>query len=60
MIEAKGSGMSDEQVRAFIDGYMPSYEIYLERLREGLFDDRGRMVRVVLNRERGVERIEEL
>lgn len=39
---------------------MPSYETYLERLREGLFDDRGRMVRVVLNRERGVERIEEL
>ncbi|KAG9190562.1 D-glycerate 3-kinase [Alternaria panax] len=60
MIEAKGSGMSDDQVRAFIDGYMPSYEIYLERLREGLFHDKGRMVRVVLNRERGVEVIEKL
>ena len=60
MIEVKGSGMSDEQVRAFIDGYMPSYEIYLERLRGGLFDDKGRMVRVVLDKERRVERIEEL
>jgi D-glycerate 3-kinase len=60
MVEVKGSGMSDGQVRAFIDGYMPSYEIYLDRLREGLFDDQGRMVRVVLNRERGVERIEKL
>jgi len=60
MIEVKGSGMSDEQVRAFIDGYMPSYEIYLERLREGLFDDEGRMVRVVLDKERRVERIDEL
>ncbi|RMZ66095.1 d-glycerate 3-kinase [Pyrenophora seminiperda CCB06] len=60
MIEAKGEGMSDEQVRAFIDGYMPSYEIYLDGLRKGLFEDKGRMVRVVMDRERGVERIEEL
>ena len=60
MIEAKGSGMSDNQVRAFIDGYMPSYEIYLDQLRAGLFEDEGRMVRVVLNRERSIERLEEL
>ncbi|KAF1940212.1 D-glycerate 3-kinase-like protein [Clathrospora elynae] len=60
MIEVKGEGMSDEQVRAFVDGYMPSYEVYLDRLREGFFEDKGRMVRVVLDRERGVERVEEL
>jgi D-glycerate 3-kinase len=60
MIEAKGSGMSDQQVRDFVDGYMPSYEIYLDRLRDTFFEDRGRMVRVVLGGERGVERIEEL
>ncbi|OAK99748.1 P-loop containing nucleoside triphosphate hydrolase protein [Phaeosphaeriaceae sp. SRC1lsM3a] len=60
MIEGKGSGMSDEQVRAFIDGYMPSYEIYLDRLREGLFQEKGRMVRVVLDKARGIETIEEL
>lgn len=60
MIEVKGEGMSDERVRAFIDGYMPSYEIYLEQLRKGLFEDKGRMVRVVLDRERRVERMEVL
>lgn len=60
MIAAKGSGMSDEQVRAFIDGYMPSYEIYLDTLRQGLFKDKGRMVRVVLDRQRSVERVEGL
>ncbi|KZM23629.1 Glycerate 3-kinase [Ascochyta rabiei] len=60
MIAAKGSGMSDEQVKAFIDGYMPSYEIYLDTLRQGLFKDKGRMVRVVLDRQRNVERVEEL
>lgn len=60
MIQVKGSGMSDEQVRAFVDGYMPSYEMYLDGLRDGFFEDRGRMVRVVLDRERGVEKLEEL
>jgi D-glycerate 3-kinase len=60
MIETKGSGMSDTQVRAFVDGYMPSYEIYLDQLRAGFFGDKGRMVRVVLDKERGVERVEEL
>ncbi|KAF1358400.1 D-glycerate 3-kinase-like protein [Lizonia empirigonia] len=53
MIAAKGSGMSDEQVRAFVDGYMPSYEMYLDTLRQGLFRERGRIVRVVLDRRRG-------
>ncbi|OAL48537.1 P-loop containing nucleoside triphosphate hydrolase protein [Pyrenochaeta sp. DS3sAY3a] len=60
MLEAKGSGMSDDQVRAFVDGYMPSYEVYLEKLREGLFEEKGRMLRVVLDRERRVEKVEEL
>jgi D-glycerate 3-kinase len=60
MIAAKGSGMSDEQVRAFIDGYMPSYEIYLDKLREGLFREKGRMVRVELDKARCIEKVEEL
>ena len=60
MIASRGSGMSDEQVKAFIDGYMPSYEIYLDTLRQGLFQEKGRMVRVVLDRQRNVERVEEL
>ncbi|KAH7389657.1 P-loop containing nucleoside triphosphate hydrolase protein [Phaeosphaeria sp. MPI-PUGE-AT-0046c] len=60
MIEAKGAGMSDEQVRDFIDGYMPSYEIYLDQLRMGLFQEKGRMVRVVLDKARNIEQIENL
>jgi D-glycerate 3-kinase len=60
MIEAKGSGMSDAQVRAFIDGYMPSYEIYLDTLRNGLFREKGRMVRVELDKARRIEKVEEL
>ena len=60
MVAAKGSGMSDDQVKAFIDGYMPSYELYLDALRQGLFKDKGRMVRVVLDRQRSVEEVEEL
>ncbi|KAI8934302.1 hypothetical protein NX059_009041 [Plenodomus lindquistii] len=60
MIETKGSGMSDEQVRLFIDGYMPSYELYLDQLRQGLFKDKGRMVRVILDKERAVKKIDQM
>jgi D-glycerate 3-kinase len=60
LIAAKGQGMSDERVRAFIDGYMPSYEIYLDQLREGLFEEKGKMVRVVLDRERRIQKTEVL
>lgn len=60
MLQTKGSGMSDTQVKAFVDGYMPSYEIYLDQLRNGFFDDKGKMIRVILDRSRAVERIEQL
>ena len=60
MIEIKGSGMSDDQVQTFVNGYMPSYELYLDSLRRGLFEDQGRMVRVVLDKERCVQKLEEL
>lgn len=62
MIEVKRSGMSNDQVKAFVDGYMPSYEVYLDALRQGFFDDddEGRMVRVVLDKNRAVEKILEL
>ncbi|EMD96650.1 hypothetical protein COCC4DRAFT_154928 [Bipolaris maydis ATCC 48331] len=60
MIARKGEGMSDDMVKTFIDGYMPSYEIYLDQLRKGLFAEKGRMVRVVLDEGRGVESVEVL
>ncbi|KAF2256716.1 P-loop containing nucleoside triphosphate hydrolase protein [Trematosphaeria pertusa] len=61
LIEARGTGMKDEEVAAFIDGYMPAYELYLDGLRKGFFDaESGRQVRVVLDKERSVGKVEEL
>ena len=61
LIEAKGTGMTDDQVRAFIGGYMPGYELYLDGLRAGFFGgESGRQIRVVLNNEREVEKMEQL
>jgi D-glycerate 3-kinase len=59
MIQKKGTGMSDETVVAFVRGYMPSYELYLDGLREGFFENEsGKQIRVVLDRDRKVERVE--
>ncbi|ODQ65397.1 P-loop containing nucleoside triphosphate hydrolase protein [Nadsonia fulvescens var. elongata DSM 6958] len=33
LIRQKGSGLTDDQVVNFINGYMPAYELYLPRLR---------------------------
>lgn len=61
MIAAKGTGMSDEGVAAFIDGYMPAYELYLDKLREGFFDEeKGKQIRVVLDTNRSIVGIEQL
>jgi D-glycerate 3-kinase len=58
LIGDRGEGMSDKEVVAFIDGYMPDYELYLGRLREGFFDESGRQVRVLLDDKRKVESVE--
>jgi len=59
MIKKKGTGMTDEAVRTFVRGYMPSYELYLDGLRQGFFEaGTERQVRAVMNVERGVEKIE--
>ena len=59
MIKAKGSGMTDEAVVAFVRGYMPAYELYLDGLREGFFGPgTERQVRVVLDREREVKLVD--
>ena len=60
MIAAKGRGMSNEEVVTFIDGYMPGYELYLEKLRKGFFEKEGQQIRVVLDTDRDVVNIEEL
>lgn len=63
--KSKGSGMTDEQVIAFVRGYMPAYELYLSRLSAGdLFSDIGdggkRKIhfRVLLDKQRGVSAVQ--
>ncbi|KAF7718082.1 Glycerate 3-kinase [Penicillium ucsense] len=65
--DAKGNGMSEDQVKDFVDGYYPSYELFTESLRDGVFkpqtgaanspDWRGRQLRLVVNRNRRVEKV---
>lgn len=61
LIEVKGQGMSDESVVAFVRGYMPSYELYLDQLRSGFFDGEQKgekmQLRVVLEVDRSITSI---
>ena len=57
MIAAKGSGMSEEEVIKFVDGYYPAYELYTESLRNGIYgkdQSNGRQLRVIVHRDRKV------
>ncbi|KAI9852842.1 MAG: hypothetical protein M1830_006768, partial [Pleopsidium flavum] len=52
---SKGMGMSDEQVVKFVDGYYPSYELFTDSLRNGVFhgqDAKGRQLRLVVGTDR--------
>ena len=63
----KGSGMSDEAVYNFVNGYYPSYELYTETLRDGIFksSDAGiidghwkdRQMRLVVGEDRKVKEV---
>jgi D-glycerate 3-kinase len=59
--EKRGSGMTDEQVKNFVDGYYPSYELYTETLRQGVFgngeDAKGRQMRLVVGEDRKVQQV---
>lgn len=54
MRDEKGSGMTDEQVEEFVDGYYPAYELFTERLRRGIFQETGRQLRLEIGRDRRV------
>lgn len=60
LIEAKGQGMSDDEVRRFVDGYMPAYELYVPALRKGAFSEKGKQLRVVIGKGWEVVDVEEL
>ncbi|KAJ5170615.1 uncharacterized protein N7500_003398 [Penicillium coprophilum] len=64
----KGTGMTEEQVNHFVDGYYPSYELFTETLREGAFkpahnpsalnsDWQGRQLCLVVDRNRRVQKV---
>ncbi|KAK9859943.1 hypothetical protein MYU51_010059 [Penicillium brevicompactum] len=66
---AKGTGMTEEQVNHFVDGYYPSYELFTKTLREGAFKPgahststsdaewQGRQLRLVVDRNRRVQEV---
>ncbi|KAI0479450.1 P-loop containing nucleoside triphosphate hydrolase protein [Xylariaceae sp. FL0804] len=52
------AAMADDEVARFIDAYFPAYELYLDRLRAGLFGagKPGRQLRLVVGPDRRVRR----
>jgi D-glycerate 3-kinase len=61
---ARGSGMTDEQVRRFVDGYYPAYELYTDTLRHGVFKGmagkegwEGRQLRLIVGKDRKVREV---
>lgn len=56
LIKLKGEGMSDDRVVAFVKGYMPSYELYLDDLRRGFFEGEEKGEKIHLRVVLGVDR----
>ena len=57
LIQSKGTGMTDDEVSAFIQGYMPAYELYRNNLQRGFFHDGNegkQQIRVLLGTQREV------
>ncbi|CRG91246.1 putative kinase mug58 [Talaromyces islandicus] len=70
LLATKGTGMTEEQVNRFVDGYYPSYELFTETLRTGVFapavgstntktaaDWQGRQLRLVVDKSRRVQEV---
>ncbi|KAF2098845.1 P-loop containing nucleoside triphosphate hydrolase protein [Rhizodiscina lignyota] len=59
--QSKGSGMTDEQVIHFVNGYYPAYEIYTDVLRSGVVKDaKGRQLRLVVGKDRRVKEVHKI
>jgi D-glycerate 3-kinase len=52
-----GSGMTDEKVREFVDGYYPAYELFTDGVRAGVLKAKGegKQLRLVVKRDRRVK-----
>ncbi|KAI4103599.1 MAG: hypothetical protein L6R37_003745 [Teloschistes peruensis] len=54
----RGRGMTDEEVKKFVDGYYPSYELFTEQLRAGVFEGRkGSQLRLVVGKDRNIKEV---
>jgi len=45
---------------ALMGADMPGYELYVENLRKGAFEEKGRQLRVVIGKQREIVKVEEL
>ncbi|KAK0712236.1 P-loop containing nucleoside triphosphate hydrolase protein [Apiosordaria backusii] len=58
-VHGKGveGGMTDEQVKRFVDCYFPAYELYIDGIRNGVFGERKKacQLRLVVGRDRSVK-----
>jgi D-glycerate 3-kinase len=55
----RGTGMTDEQVVSFVDGYYPAYELFTQGVRDGVLKAKGKeaegaQLRLVVGRDRRV------
>lgn len=54
--EEKGTGMTDEQVVKFVDAYYPAYELFSDKLRQGVLEGKaGHQLRLVVGKDRKVK-----
>lgn len=56
LIAEKGVGMNPDQVRVFVDRYMPMYYLYYERMCDGGVAKRGRNLEIDIDESRKVRR----
>ncbi|EFE44217.1 hypothetical protein TRV_00993 [Trichophyton verrucosum HKI 0517] len=66
LLATKGKGMTSDQVTKFVNGYYPSYELYTNQLRKGVFrpveekgDEgwKGRQLRLIVDKQRRVKEV---
>lgn len=50
------TGMTEDQITQFVDAYFPAYELYVDGLRSARVPSKGDQIRLVLDRQRNVER----
>ncbi|KAK9417725.1 putative D-glycerate 3-kinase [Seiridium unicorne] len=54
--EEKGTGMTDDQVTKFVDAYYPAYELFSDKLRQGVLPGKsGCQLRLVVGKDRKVK-----